>query len=255
MISYSRFIEILSHHISNSDDFLDDLLKTVITNPNRYCGIFRLSDAKTKLIQNVTQSKEIKFGDFMEDIITEYLGLAGYQNMPKNIGKNKEGDELNVDQLFVLGKTLFLIEQKIRDDHDSTKKRGQFDNFEKKVRLVRTQYPEFHIDASMWFIDNSLVKNKKYYIDCIKNLSVPNSTIGVFYGETLFNHLNHPEIWIDLVSNLKQLHNSNNHSSVIIPDFDTSPEILSALIHLDKKLWNKLPENKKIIQKLRQFIR
>ena len=112
MISHSRFIEILSHHISNSDDFLDDLLKTVITNPNRYCGIFRLSDAKTKLIQNVTQSKEIKFGDFMEDIITEYLGLAGYQNMPKNIGKNKERDELNVDQLFVLGKTLFLIEQK-----------------------------------------------------------------------------------------------------------------------------------------------
>lgn len=46
---------------------------TVVKNPNRYTGIFRLSNAKTKLIQNVTQSREIKFGDFMEEICAYLL--------------------------------------------------------------------------------------------------------------------------------------------------------------------------------------
>ena len=81
IISYEYFTEQLNNHIKSDDAFCYELLKTVIKNPERYTGLFRLSNAKTKLIQNVTQSREIKFGNFMEEIITDYIAAMGYKNM------------------------------------------------------------------------------------------------------------------------------------------------------------------------------
>ena len=71
--SYEDFMQKLNSRIKSGKDFYLELLETVIDNPSRYCGLFRLSNAKTKLVQNVTQSIEIKFGDFMEDIVTDYI--------------------------------------------------------------------------------------------------------------------------------------------------------------------------------------
>lgn len=124
ILSYEYFINRLNSKVKSDDSFYYDLLITVIKNPNRYTGNFRLSNAKTKLIQNVTQSREIKFGDFMEEIITEYIEKMGYINLSKNIGTDAEGNPLSADQVFKKESTIYLIEQKIRDDHDSTKKRG-----------------------------------------------------------------------------------------------------------------------------------
>ncbi len=52
----------------------------------------------------------------MEDIITWYISAIGYENLDKHIS-----DSLKADQLFRNENVIFLIEQKIRDDHDSTK--------------------------------------------------------------------------------------------------------------------------------------
>lgn len=163
ILTYEFFVEKLNEKIKSDADFCYELLKNVIDNPHRYTGIFRLSNAKTKLIQNVTQSREIKFGDFMEDIVTIYIEKMGYNNLNKRIGTDENGDSLNADQVFLGGDTVYLIEQKIRDDHDSTKKRGQYANFKKKFSLLERLYPGNKINATMWFIDGSLVKNKKLF--------------------------------------------------------------------------------------------
>ena len=39
------------------------LLIKIAKNPNRYIGLYRPSKPYTKIIQNITQSHEIKFGD------------------------------------------------------------------------------------------------------------------------------------------------------------------------------------------------
>lgn len=153
MIDYADFVSRLNAKVKSDEDFYVELLKTVIKSPHRYTGIFRLTNAKTKLIQNVTQSREIKFGDFMEEIVTEYIALMGYHNLDKNIGNDDAGNTLSADQVFEKGNGIYLIEQKIRDDHDSTKKRGQFENFRKKYTLLKSKYPHRKIIASMWFID------------------------------------------------------------------------------------------------------
>ncbi|MGL4347763.1 MAG: hypothetical protein ACRCR9_06765 [Chitinophagaceae bacterium] len=84
------------------------------------------------VLQNLLQSHEIRFGDAFEHIIEAYLKLKGGEILPKQLIVDKK-KVLSIDQLFNLKNTIYFIEQKVRDDHDSTKKRGQIDNFEKNL--------------------------------------------------------------------------------------------------------------------------
>lgn len=255
-MEYSYFIGKLNERIKSDDSFNFELLKTVIKNPNHYTGIFRLSNAKTKLIQNVTQSREIKFGDFMEDIVTDYISMMGYKNLSKNIGNDEDGNALSADQVFTKGNTVFLIEQKIRDDHDSTKKRGQFQNFKKKYTLLKNEYPSYNIDATMWFIDKSLVKNRNYYQSEAEANSSNGINLHVLYGEDLFIEIfDRIDIWNEICTYLKKNKQERSDEILTIPDFDTSPEMLTALKKLksnEPNLYKKLVSNKPDYIQLRE---
>ena len=257
ILSYEHFVDKLNEKIKEDDAFYYELLETVIKNPKRFTGIFRLSNAKTKLIQNVTQSREIKFGDFMEDIITDYIEAMGYQNQDKSIGTDEEGNELNADQVFTSDRdrTVFLIEQKIRDDHDSTKKRGQYQNFQKKYKLLRRLYPSDLVEATMWFIDDSLKKNKRYYFGRAADEDVLGVNINIYYGEELFTKLFHrSDVWEEIVCYLQKNKMERSSETLTIPDFDTSDEMYQALRKLKKenpKLYKKLLSPRPVYVQLR----
>lgn len=260
MIPYDEFKLGIDQILKCDEDFLCELLATVIKNPGRYTGRFRLSNARTKLIQNVTQSREIKFGDFMEDIVTEYIRRIGYENLNKNIGRDESGDSLQADQVFKKDGVIYLIEQKIRDDHDSTKKRGQYDNFSKKCRLLKRLYPDSTVDATMWFIDDSLQKNRHYYEGRAnqENAEMDGITRHILYGKQLFNDvLSCPDAWDELCSHLDRNKQERSQEILNIPDFDNSPEILNALITLKKSdpaLYRKLlSDDPKYVQLRREL--
>ena len=228
MKTYENFVDELNAKIKSDDDFYYELLITVIKNPKRYTGIFRVSNATTKLIQNVTQSREIKFGDFMEDIITWYISEMGYENLDKHIS-----DGLEADQLFRHDREIYLIEQKIRDDHDSTKKRGQYDNFRNKYLRLHEDYSDCEINAVMWFIDESLKKNRRYYLDRAESESETDINIYVLYGKELFTEIfPRQDVWDELCGHLTHNKLDRNDEVLSVPNFDTSPEILRALLRL-----------------------
>ncbi len=233
--TYEYFADKLNAKIKSDESFIYELLVTVVKKPNRYTGIFRLSNAKTKLIQNVTQSREIKFGDFMEEIVTDYIAAMGYRNLNKSIGTDEDGNALSADQVFMKDDTVYLVEQKIRDDHDSTKKRGQFQNFRKKYLLLKSLYAGYNINATMWFIDGSLKKNKKYYISEAMSDSERGVEINIFYGRALFDVI-FPEtdIWEEICAYLIKNKQERNNEILYIPDFDTSEEIYIALKKLKR---------------------
>ena len=187
IISNDDFFKLLEKHIKTGDDFYLSLLENIIDNPLRYCGLFRLSNAKSKVVQNVTQSREIKFGDIFEELTSICIERLGYTNLIKKLKVNDTDEVLNLDQFFKDDDdNYYLVEMKIRDDHDSTKKRGQYQNFHKKVELVRNTFPKVHIDASMWFVDDSLVKNKKYYLCEMQNENFENTLLHLYYGSEFF---------------------------------------------------------------------
>ena len=80
IIKYEEFVDTLKSTVYKNAKA--NLINKVAANPARYIGIFRTTSPELKLIQNITQSHEISFGDFIEDIITIYLGHY-YNNLPK----------------------------------------------------------------------------------------------------------------------------------------------------------------------------
>jgi hypothetical protein len=171
-----------------------DLIEKLSKYPSRYIGLFRPTKPYTKIIQNITQSHEIKFGDAFEILVRYCFEAHGYKTKPRNI-RLKNNSNVNFDQLFELNNTIIFIEQKVRDDHDSTKKRGQIENFEKKLNhLIEAGYTD--IRSYIYFIDDSLTKNKKYYLEEISKLSdFYGASIELCYGEELFVKEKLNSIW------------------------------------------------------------
>ncbi|WP_139453020.1 HpyAIV family type II restriction enzyme [Campylobacter armoricus] len=238
------------------EDLNYEILLTVLNNPKRYIGLFRITNAKTKLIQNITQSCEIKFGDFIEEILNEYIIEMGYEVLNKNIGVDDKNNKLNADQVFKDNDNIYLIEQKIRDDHDSTKKRGQYANLIKKIKTLKQKFPNYHIVACMWFSDDSLKKNKKFYEEQICNNTDEKVNIFIFYGKELFiNLFQRIDIYNELISHLKKNKEERSKGILSVPDFDTSEEIKIALLKTKEnypKLIKKLLSSKEEFVELRK---
>ena len=161
-MQYEEFAWILNEKIFWEANI--KLLLSIAKNSARFLWRFRPSTPSIKLIQNITQSREIKFWDAMENVFYEYFNNIWFTPIERNITDGD--DELDIDQLFIDEDEwkIYLIEQKVRDDHDSTKKKWQFDNFVKKYNAVNRQYwNEYTVVPIMRFIDDSLDKNKNYY--------------------------------------------------------------------------------------------
>lgn len=239
IISYNDFVDVLEKHLQADNDEYKKLLDNICNNIYRFTGLFRSSNAKIKLIQHMTQSREIRFGDFLEEIIEQYLHEVGFVIENKSF----DGNELVVDQLFSDSskRNVYLVEQKVRDDHDSTKKRGQFTNFERKARVLKDKFKESSQHAYMYFIDPSIVKNKNYYAKCMQQLraDLPGIEMELFYGKDFFNHIGHGVIWEELCTYLK---NWRSCIPVSVPDYDLdkSDTAFLAMTSLNEKQLTKL---------------
>ncbi len=180
-----------------------DLITKVSKYPQRYIGLFRPTKPKAKLLQNLLQSHEIRFGDAFEKLIEEYLNEYQYDILDKTFDYNN-GDKLNVDQFFRNGNSYFFVEQKVRDDHDSTKKRGQISNFEKKLETIINTYGDNNLKGFFYFIDPDLIKNKNFYKDELKKMSADYGVeLYICYGKEFFDLLNIHNVWEEIIRYLK----------------------------------------------------
>ena len=180
-----------------------DLLEKIAKHPDRYIGIFRPTKAKAKIIQNLTQSNEIRFGDAFEKIIRDYFEENKYKNLDRDLLLDGER-RLVLDQLIAQDDKIIFIEQKVRDDHDSTKKRGQMENFVKKIYILTSKYKGKRLQCFFFFVDPSLQKNKKYYETEMKKISKQSGIeADLVYGEELFAYLGLSESWNEIIQHLK----------------------------------------------------
>ena len=200
-MDYKFFQNILNKQIFESSK--RDLLEKIANYPERYIGLFRPTKPKAKLIQNLLQSNEIRFGDALEIIFEKYFEEFGYVTLPKKI--EIENGYLDIDQLFKDKNYIYFIEQKVRDDHDSTKKVGQFNNFENKIVSLSKIYEEKKLLCFMYFIDPTLTKNKKYYKEKIEKIqSDYKISAKLFYGKEFWDEIKHSEVWNELLKYLEK---------------------------------------------------
>lgn len=241
-MDYQKFSSILNHHIFDGDKI--DLLSKIAKYPERYIGLFRPTKPKAKIFQNLLQSHEIRFGDALETIIEEILRDLGYKVLEKNL-KTIHNNTLLIDQLYTDGKRVYFIEQKVRDDHDSTKKRGQIENFEQKLTNLYNIYGD-QLEGIMYFIDPSLIKNKNYYSQKLSELSdFYQVDIRLFYGKEFFESLGEPQIWDSLLSWLKDW----KSGLPVFPEvnLDINPiDSFNQIKDMELQIWRKLLSNQQI---------
>jgi Holliday junction resolvase-like predicted endonuclease len=201
-MKYSAFKQIFNETIFEKSKAY--LLEKIADNPSRYIGLFRPTKPQAKIMQNLLQSHEIRFGDAFEICIETYLQLKGCKILQKKY--NLENNViLNIDQCFKKDDKIYFIEQKVRDDHDSTKKRGQIENFEKKLNLMLSKYPENKLIGIFYFIDPDLLKNKNFYTIELKKMTKDYGIeTQIFYGKSLFDYLQYSEIWYEILDYLEK---------------------------------------------------
>ncbi|MCD4761745.1 restriction endonuclease [bacterium] len=201
-MQYEKFKKIFNETIFEKSKVA--LIEKIAKYPNRYIGLFRPTKPKAKILQNLLQSHEIRFGDAFEEAIEEYLKEFGYEILNKKF-VNGDNEKLYLDQCFRANDKVYFIEQKIRDDHDSTKKRGQILNFEKKMNEIINKYGEKNIVGIFYFIDPDLQKNKNYYKTELKKMSDDYGVaLHLFYGVELFDYLDKNNIWDEILKYLEQ---------------------------------------------------
>ena len=87
-MEYNDFVEVFERRIfANS---YSKLLTSLAKNPNRFVGIFRSSKPLHKLSQNISQSREIRFGDAFEEVIELYLSNNGFSIKNKDLIRSEE---------------------------------------------------------------------------------------------------------------------------------------------------------------------
>jgi len=241
-MNYQKFCAILNKHIFEGEK--KELLRRIAENSERFIGLFRPTRPGAKVLQHLLQSHEIRMGDALEEAIEEIMKSFDFKILSKSM-KNKEGEELSLDQYFTDGKIYYFAEQKVRDDHDSTKKRGQISNFEEKLEILHKKHGS-KLLGIMYFIDPDLSKNKNYYLEELKRLKdFYGVEIYLFYGKELFEYLKHSEIWDNILSWLKQW--KDNLPELPEINFDTNPqESFKEIKDLELRNWRKILENEKL---------
>ncbi len=221
-MKYEEFKKIFDNRLFGQHK--SNLIKKLANSPHRYTGIFRSTTPKTKVIQNLLHSQESKFGDAFEELIEKYLQDAGFNILCKRLDGD-DGKKLLVDQLFTDGTTVYFVEQKMRDDHDTTKKTGQIKNFEKKATTIINKYKDKEIVGFFYFIDDSFSHHKEYYEDEIAKLNEKYKIQAyLVYGDELF-----VKLFKEKVQHWQEIGNHLNEWNKDLPElpelnFDEAPE-------------------------------
>jgi Holliday junction resolvase-like predicted endonuclease len=198
-MEYNIFRNILNKQIFEKSK--RDLIEKIAEYPDRYIGLFRPTKPRAELLQNLLQSHEIRFGDALEAVFRQYFEELGYKLLENKI--HSETD--NLDQIFCDNKFVYFVEQKVRDDHDSTKKRGQMENFERKIEVLLDSYSENKLKCFIYFIDPNLAKNKNYYLEKLQIIKADyNVSAELCYGKEFWTRIEHSEIWDELLKHLKR---------------------------------------------------
>ncbi|OQX98671.1 MAG: restriction endonuclease [Bacteroidetes bacterium 4572_128] len=246
-MKYNEFKNILNVTIFEKSKL--DLITKVAKYSNRYIGLFRPTKPKAKILQNLLQSNEIRFGDAFEKIIEKYLIESGY-NILQNKMVDINGNKLNIDHFFKKEESYYFVEQKIRDDHDSSKKRGQINNFEKKLNLIIEKFGDDNLIGFFYFIDPNLTKNKNYYDTEL--LSMQNDyglKLINCYGKEFFEELKIPQKWDEIIEHLKKWKSELPELPEI--NFDKNAEnTFNEIKDLSPNIYRKLFSNDEIFKQI-----
>ena len=200
-MEFENFKQILNKQIF--DKSKRSLLENIAKHPERFTGLFRPAKPNSNIILHLLQSNNIKFGNAIEKIFEQYFIEAGYTIIDGRITFNDT--YIDIDLLVIKDKTIIMIEQKVRDDHDSTKRKANLIAFTEKIDAIQNKYKDHQFKCLLYFVDPSFTRNKSFYKPQIEQIESDYQVYTrVLYGSELWSDMGYPDIWIEMNSFLKQ---------------------------------------------------
>ena len=139
------------------------------------------------------------------------------------------------------------------------KKVGQFSNFESKYFEVSRKYNGNKVIPIMWFIDNSLRKNKKYYSEQMEEMSTfYGCEPKLYYGDEMFESSENgikdfpDEMWNEIIDYLTKWKETLPDMPEVNLDAN-SDEVFEELKNLPPHIYRKLFESEEIKNKFFQL--
>lgn len=178
-----------------------------------------------KIAGTILQTCNIRYGDFLEEIINLFLQENGF------ILKQSESSKtLNYDLFFETDNELYVGEIKIRDNHDSSKKVGQIDNLIIKTKKQKELNNKKKVISIIYFIDPSENKNSSYYRERLQSEKDNNNfdDFEIFFGDDLFEKFQLKKEWDLMKYFIKELNikvKKNNGIYKIISNYIKDLEI------------------------------
>lgn len=199
-MEYKQFSDLINQTVFS--DYKAKLLVSIARQPDNFIGLFRPTKPEVKIAQNLSQSHEIKFGYAFENLVREYLGTNDCDMLSNVININGQRKEMDIH--FRKDNKIFVVEQKIRDNHDSTKKRGQINDFEEKLVTV-SENGQKEISGILFFVDPGLSKNKRFYEKALAKINADHGIkTHLLYGGAFFDLLSLSWVWSEIESHLTQ---------------------------------------------------
>lgn len=224
---------------------LKKLINTLATNPKRFISPFSPLKSEEEIRTFLGHSSKIKVGNAYEIILKMLFELIGYELIEKKFSVNNKTKV--IDQLFKYNDRFIFIEQKMNDDHDSTKKEAIIKDFEEKIKHLIEKYGT-NIRAYLYFVTDT-VKNKNYYsTEIIKLREKYEIDISVEYGKELFIKENKIELW-NLIDNF----NKTREKTKIKIEFEGENYFL-AIKDIDINVWLKILNNEELVKEVLPLI-
>ncbi len=201
----------------------------IFTNKEILNSKFSIFSGQNKIAQTVLQSMEIDYGNFLEGLINIIINNKhGVTKLPRNI---KSGGKKNeIDSHFLFDDEEYIIEIKKRDNHDSTKWKGQIINLHDKVCHCTHEKKR----AVILFIDDSYKKKHyKNYNDWWSENSTTNTRLDIYYGKQFFDEQdfldeNDWEVFYDYSQ--RAIATANFHISEVLTKDGISKEAIDNLL-------------------------
>ena len=181
----------------------------------------------------ICNSRQISLGKRSEaaidDIVSSHLG---FEVLNTEVWYAKKGENAphkrRADHVWRVKKgVIYVIEQKLKDNHDNTKKDGQEGDFNAKVKTKRNEYPNERVQGIFWFVDDSekpseRTLGEKLLDDC-----------SVRYGSDIFSGIEGGDAAFSAILNW---FDENRHKDLNI-NFDKDPEFYfnDILLSIDEK--------------------
>lgn len=149
---------------------------------NKHGWAFPMEDRIHSLM---LQQEQIAFGTETEKVLSEVFSSIPYVkvlNSHVTFQKYDRKKSAIIDHVLELGNVILVLEQKLKDNHDSTKNTGQFDDLIEKMNAVKRAHPDKTVIPVMYFLTDTQKGAKKKFTTLLSQYGG-----RVCYGKELFD--------------------------------------------------------------------